>query len=211
MARAQRQVTQASALVEFYLGRGRTPQGHCLEEIWSFSTEQLESVHDYIQWLFPTRSPSRFQPLAPILDEATVKQFRHTESLQQAVLRSLEVMLHFFGLALQRCEVAPTVSEDPRGQARRRAWQSPGNHNLLRLTRMIDSLHSLGLERYALSLYLYLEAAHRKHSQRIPYSSLVLWRKAAGLTDEPPRAAGLWERWKARFTPREESEPRGEN
>ncbi len=206
----------SSALLEFYRGRSRTPQGHDLEEVWAFSAEQLESVHDYIQWLFPTRSPSRFHPLAPILDEATLGQFRQSESLQQAVLRSLEVMLQFFGLALERCEVAPTVREDPQGEARRRLWQSPGNHNLLRLTRMIDSLHSLGLERYALSLYLYLEGAHQRHPERLPYDSLVLWRKAAGLAGEPPRAPGLWERWKAhlglaRTKARGESEPQGGN
>lgn len=184
-------VTPASAVLEFYLGTGSDLQGRTLEQIWSFSDAQLESIHDYIQWLFPTSSPSNYNPLAPTLDASTIRHFRDSEALQEKLLRSLDLMLRFFGLDLQPCQVAPTVSEAPGGKAQRRRWQVPGNHNLLRLTRILESLHFLGLQRYALSFYVYLEAAHLKSPRRIPYDSLCLWRSVVGLSGPPPRA-GFW-------------------
>lgn len=192
-------MTPPEAVLEFYGGTGRTPQGHGLQDVWAFSEQQLESVHDYIQWLFPTSAASRYHPLAPILNSAVIDEFQSNQELTGKLLRSLERMLSFWGLELQHCEVAPTIREAAEGEASRRRWQTPGNHNLLRLTRVLDSLRELGLGRYSLALYLYLEAAHLKKPRRIPYESVQLWRRAAGLEGAPARAPGLLERLKAWF------------
>lgn len=177
-------------LLDFYRGIGADPQGRTLETIWSYSREQLEIVHDYIQWLFPTETPSRHHPLAPWLDPETATAFQQDDFLQSRVLQSLELMLDFFGLNLTRCEVAPTVSPAPHYTRRRKAWQKPSNHNLLRLTRILESLRLLGLARYSLSLYLCLEQLHSQG--HIPHESLQIWRLAVALPGPPPPRPSWW-------------------
>src|SRR6476661_4163152 len=87
------------SLLGFYSGTGSDDRGRRLEDIWRFSHEELEDVHDYIQWLFPLAERSAFNPGAPVLDEATIQRFRTDETLRRNVERSLGVMLDFYGFA----------------------------------------------------------------------------------------------------------------
>src|SRR5690242_21526611 len=66
-------------LLGFYRGTSRDDRGRRIDEIWSFSHEQLEAVHDYIQWLFPLAERSAFNPGAPLLDEETIARFHRSE------------------------------------------------------------------------------------------------------------------------------------
>jgi len=181
-------------LVEFYRGVGRGPRERTIEDIWSFGHDQLESVHDYIQWLFPTASPSRYHPTAPLLDEETMALFRGDVDLRSRLLRSLEVMLSFFGLELQiRDEYAPGIGKAPDYRQRQSQWQGEMNHNLLRLTRILEALRLLGLETYSVALYYCLQTIRNEVPRKIAASTLDYWRRAAGI---PGKAAGtsLWER-----------------
>lgn len=42
-----------SEIVNFYLNK-ESSAPYRLEEIWHFSEIELERIHNYIQWLFPT-------------------------------------------------------------------------------------------------------------------------------------------------------------
>ena len=46
-------MTTDSPIVQFYRGNGRDHRGRSLAEIVAWSDAMLESVHDYIQWMFP--------------------------------------------------------------------------------------------------------------------------------------------------------------
>ena len=48
-------------VVSFYAG-GRDSQGRTLAEILAWGDDELEAVHDYIQWMFPTSRPSGVNP-----------------------------------------------------------------------------------------------------------------------------------------------------
>ena len=54
-------------LVKFYRGEGRDSEGRLLSEIWAWGNQELEDVHDFIQWLFPLPEPSRFNADAPLM------------------------------------------------------------------------------------------------------------------------------------------------
>src|SRR5687767_9226697 len=41
-----------SRLTEFYRGAGTDNWGRSLAEIWAFSDDELEGIHDFIQWMF---------------------------------------------------------------------------------------------------------------------------------------------------------------
>ena len=47
----------ADPIVTFYSG-GADDRGRTLEQILAWADDRLESVHDYIQWVFPTIAPS---------------------------------------------------------------------------------------------------------------------------------------------------------
>ena len=88
-----------SPLLAFYRGAGPDAAGRTIDEIWAFDHRQLEMVHDFIQWLFPLPEPSRFNPDAPLLTAADMAAFRAAPALRARALRSLDLMLAFYGLA----------------------------------------------------------------------------------------------------------------
>lgn len=163
-------------LIAFYAGKGTDDRGRRIDEIWSFSHEELESVHDYIQWLFPLMERSAFNPGAPLLDDETVAQFREDAALRGNLERSLRVMLDFYGLAIAGHEIltVPTFS------ARSRIWLTPHNHNFLRLTRILKSLSLLGLHDRATQLLACLERVDQRRPGIISTETFEYWRAAAG-------------------------------
>ncbi|HEX8913174.1 MAG TPA: opioid growth factor receptor-related protein, partial [Humisphaera sp.] len=88
-------------LVSFHLGRSPDSEGRRIDDIRRWDFDELEFVHDYIQWLFPTRRPSAFNADAPPLDDATVGAFHADGRLRASLLESLKVMLAFYGFALR--------------------------------------------------------------------------------------------------------------
>jgi hypothetical protein len=53
-------------IVAFYLNQRPDSQGRMIEDIWLWDSHRLEYTHDYIQWLFPLKQKSRFNPDAPL-------------------------------------------------------------------------------------------------------------------------------------------------
>ena len=162
-------------LIAFYRGTSGDDRGRRIDEIWSFSHEELEAVHDYIQWLFPLAERSAFNPGAPVLDEETIARFREDDVLRANLERSLRVMLDFYGLAIAGHEIlrVPTFS------ARSRVWLTPHNHNFLRLTRILKSLSLLGLHDRATQLLACLEEVDRVRPGIIGTETLRYWREAS--------------------------------
>lgn len=146
-------------------------RGRTLHEIRSWDLERLESTHDYIQWLFPLRERSGANPGAPLLDDETVRAFRDDPRLRAELLASFEMMLRFFGLKLDGARLV----ELPNFRERAEVWL--GSHNLLRITRILISLRTLGLDEPARAFYDFLEQLYRREPARIG-SSFAYWQRA---------------------------------
>lgn len=168
-------------LLRFYAGEGTDDRGRTIADIWGYSHEELEDVHDYIQWLFPLADRSAFNPGAPLLDDKTIARFRRDAVLRTNLERSLRVMLEFYGLAIAGDEIlrVPSFGE------RSRNWLTPGNHNFLRLTRMLKSLSLLGLEDRARQLLQALQGIDGKRPGVIGERTLGFWQRA--LQTDPSR------------------------
>src|SRR5207248_5177716 len=123
-------------IVSFYSG-GTDAAGRTLAGILAWDDDRLEAVHDYIQWVFPTRQPSGVNPFAPLITEATVAAFGQDATLRDRLREALDRMLAFYGLAWSGNRIEIDRGRFP---ARSRVWLQPGNHNHLRLTRILDSL-----------------------------------------------------------------------
>ena len=67
--------------LDFYRGNGPDSEGRTLAEILAWSDDELEAVHDYIQWLFPLPEPSMFNADAPVLTPAEIAAARADASI----------------------------------------------------------------------------------------------------------------------------------
>lgn len=165
-------------LIRFYLGEARDTEGRFLRDIRAWDARRLEGVHDYIQWLFPLRTFSRFNPDAPILDDDLVARFHSDGRLREELLASFRLMLTFYGLELHEEDSGPSVGPAADAVARQRHWLSPGNHNLLRITRILGSLSTLGLRAHAQAFLAALEELYARHESVIGPTTIAFWRDA---------------------------------
>jgi len=165
-------------IVAFYRGTGPDAAGRTIHQVWSMDDLHLEAVHDYIQWLFPTRKPSAFNADAPMLTNAAIAALRALPDFREWLLRSLDVMLGFYGLRRLEDEGAVRIEPTPDLATRGPAWWDSGNHNHLRLTRIISSLHELGSQDEAAALYGGLELVRREWATGISERTIAYWAAA---------------------------------
>ncbi|HKT46112.1 MAG TPA: opioid growth factor receptor-related protein [Candidatus Acidoferrales bacterium] len=172
-----------SRLLAFYSAAARDNRGRTLDEILGWSDDELEFTHDYIQWLFPLTDRSGFNPEAPVLDDATIAAFRERPQLRQKLHSAFRRMLVFYGFQLQEASEALTVVRAGNFKERSRNWLTPGNHNHLRLTRILKSLRLLGLEAESAALFRALESIYRDDSAgaspAISATTFRFWQSAA--------------------------------
>ena len=170
-------------IVDFYLERRADAQGRFIETIWGWAPERLERVHDYIQWLFPLPEPSAFNARAPLLDEATQRAFRESLDLRVRLLRSYDLMLAFYGLRRAQQGDAAVAVEPAATFASHRAWLGAGNHNHLRLTRILKSARLLGLEAESRALFDCLERIAQTERTGISATTRRYWAAASASGD----------------------------
>lgn len=156
-----------SAITDFYDGTGTDHLGRTRKQILALPLPELEPCHDYIQWLFPLPEPSAYFPGAPLLteDDATWLA-RHPLDM----LDSLERMLEFYGLPSRDGGKTREGS-----WARVRQWATPGNHNLLRLTRIMRCLTLCGCTASAEWVLRQLCAVFSIFGQDIGPETLAYW------------------------------------
>jgi hypothetical protein len=85
--------------------------------------EELEDIHDYIQWLFPLTEPSAAAPRSPVLTTEDMSIIKEDLVIQDNLNKALERMEQFYD------------NNDH--------WLEDYNHNHLRITRIIKSLNLL--------------------------------------------------------------------
>jgi hypothetical protein len=150
-----------SQWLEFYRGTAADSEGRNIHDILAWDDSELEAVHDYIQWLFPLPEPSRFNPNAPLLTESDIASAKGDEHIQANLRAAFERMLLFYGLTQD-------TAEKPK------PWLRAGDHNHLRLTRILRSLCLLGLRDEARQLYDALDV----FAASIPERTRQFWRAA---------------------------------
>jgi hypothetical protein len=173
----------ADKLMRFFAG-GADDDGRTFDEILGWDDARLEMVHDYIQWIFPLPERSGANPSAPVLDAEAIDAIRGSAEMQGRLRSAFLRMLAFYGFALD----GDAVVEGPRFATASRNWLHAGNHNHLRLTRMLRSLRVLGLEREAAALWGALRALYERETARrrtITGETFAFWRRAA--TSAPDR------------------------
>lgn len=164
-------VNQTDDILFFFLqGTGKNLEHRYLHDIWEFSFEELEKNHDYIQWLFPLKEKSRFNPSAPVLSDVTRYQ---TKEIRENMIKSLDVLLDFYGLKRLDGEIVRLERFE-----KRKDWISKNNHNYLRMTRILKSLVLFGLEKEAKMFLAQLETIYLENKETIGEKTFQFWKEA---------------------------------
>ncbi len=159
-----------SDLIAFYRGLAPDSEGRTLADLWAFSDDEMEDVHDFIQWMFPLREPSRFNPDAPLLTDEDVAAFHDEPALREALRRSLARFLAFLGLSIEGDRVVPAADYSAKSDI----WRIP-DHNWLRITRVLTCTRMLGLEAESRAFFAFLEDLHRPGRSGIDDRTFAFW------------------------------------
>lgn len=124
-------------------------------------TEMLEKgdvfflgTTNWITWLFPSKKRSCSLD-SIIATEEELREFQTSRELQGKVLLSLHRVLRLYGFGLSAGNGLRSILRSADFDARRRSWLKPGNPNLNRIARILQSLMLVGLSQAA---GLWLEA-----------------------------------------------------
>lgn len=168
----------SSPLLRFYAG-GTDDRGRTLDDVLAWDNARLEAVHDYIQWVFPLPEPSAFNTAAPVLSAEDIAAFRGNPALQDRLLAAFHRMLRFYGFEPGSDDASSDVQPAPDFAVRAREWMTPGNHNMLRITRVLRCLTLLGLPTQARAFLAALERLYDAGSApTIGAMTLRYWRDA---------------------------------
>jgi hypothetical protein len=115
-------------------------------------------VHDYIQWLFPLPSRSLAQPDAPVLSEREIAAIRNDAVCQQHLREAAERMARFYET--------------------NRSWLVRNDHNHLRITRIVRSLHILVDDAAARGFLQRILALHQAAGEPVHPTNVGYWRDA---------------------------------
>jgi hypothetical protein len=140
-------------LLDFLRGDGQGPSGYYLHDVLRYSNDEFELQHDFIQWVFPTDQPSNFNPDAPVLTPDEIKIIRADPHLRGVMGVIYHRWLRFCGLRQTDTGLEFGTSEYPTGN--QVVW-GRFNHNMLRMTRVLQSLNLLGLRDRAEEFYNFL-------------------------------------------------------
>lgn len=165
-------------LIAFYSGIAPDSRGRLLADVWALGVDELESAHDYIQWLFPLYDVSRAQPDSPVLSLRAAEVIGGSNDMRERLVRSAEVMAFFYGFAIVRQGDLWTVVLADNFESHRRHWLTPGNHNYLRHTRIMKSLTILGFEPLARAWFECLDGIFTSNQQLIGAETHRYWKNA---------------------------------
>lgn len=182
-----------SQLTDYYMGVGADCEGRTLDETWSWSYKKIEFSHDHIQWWFPLKEPSNFNPDAPLLTDEDIALFRANPVMQENLLRSFRVFLDFLGLEVTSESLqmdGEYVAEEVIVQKAKhfedecRVLFKRANHNWLRITRVITCLKTIGTHPLTKAADAFFECLRKLHEEEglVSENSFSYWKQAWSIT-----------------------------
>jgi len=173
-----------SKIIDFY--NGKIPlHGRTFNDVCMFNNKQLDICHDFIQWLFPTVKVSAHHPNAPTLTQEDIETFNNNSILKKKLLYAFDTYLLFLGLVSTIDTDGITwIEKGDNYPDRKLCWQTPFNHNYLRITRVLDCLITCGLEREAKAFFNCLEGLTYQSCGSISFESYSYWHNVMCPTED---------------------------
>jgi hypothetical protein len=165
-------------IVDFYNGVIKHPSGHSIEDIWLWDDYTLEKGHTYIQYLFPLKEKSKAVPKSPVISDEEVAMFLEDKELRKKLLKSFLVMLDFYGLKSIKKDDNIVIKKSNEYNEKKENWQNIGNHNHLRITRILKSLTMLGLPKFANAFYKCLKEITQEDPAKFSETTINFWKES---------------------------------
>lgn len=145
---------------KFLLAKEPDFKGRAIEDIWNFSDEQIEHIHDFIQLLFPLNEGSGAVFHGHYLNTlSSIDAIKSNDLAKKSILKSSKWFLDFL--------------------ERNRHWRRRQDHNYLRITRIIKSLRLLVSDQEADLFYQsVLSILNDEEKSKINYETLSYWNNA---------------------------------
>ena len=90
----------AFQIVQLFSGETTTGNGDTLASLRELSDEDLESRHDYIQYMFPSEEASQFNSVAPTVTPDVIEEFRQREDLRNELVLNFQRILTFWDFSM---------------------------------------------------------------------------------------------------------------
>jgi hypothetical protein len=142
-------------------------------DILSWSDEQLETTHDFIQWVFPNFEKSKYNSNTPDLTLEEVEAIQNDKVASMIMIDMWVRMLEFYGF-----EIIPSTYQIKDNNLFMPHWISLGNHNFLRLTRILKAMKIFKFDDLAASLMGVLEKIHKTYPNQISAITFGFWKEA---------------------------------
>ena len=126
--------------IDFFQNKITNIDGLKYNDILNYDNKKLEDRHNYIQYLFPLPVKSKYNPDAPVIDQIFINEAIINMKIRKNIIKSFLRMLNFYGYSYS---VKPFDIID-KGEYKQ--WLSRGNHNYLRITRILKFLMLVGME-----------------------------------------------------------------
>lgn len=150
---------QLPDIESFLIGTGTNDHNKSYKQIIRYNNTQLESDHAFIQWVFPTETPSMFNPTAPVITKEQAAKLSKIGAVKENMHRMFMRMLLFYGIRLisnieleeNKDDSLIVIQQGRRtswvfDKTRVEEWLQDGNHNLLRISRILESLRLFNRE-----------------------------------------------------------------
>ncbi|RDJ35423.1 MAG: hypothetical protein DWQ19_11445 [Crenarchaeota archaeon] len=178
----KRKSDEMSKIIDFYDDIGKDSSGRAFVDVVSFGFDEMEACHDYIQWLFPLREPSQFNPEAPLLTDEDIKRFKvgFKEYLDRApnFEGAVDMFLSFLGFEWVWSKGKNYFKLSPNWEERKYTWAEELNHNHLRITRFLSCLTLLGWRAVAEDLLDFIKETAEQKGFVLNSKSVEYWEGA---------------------------------
>ena len=145
-------------LYKFLKNEEKDFQGRFLSDIWSFTDEEIEYHHDFIQLIFPLDKPSEAVDHNIYLKDVNeFLKIKNDKIIKKNIIKSKDWFVKFL--------------------KRNDQWKSYSDHNQLRITRIIECLRLLISDKEADTFYSLILSMVGKDTE-INEITLDYWSKA---------------------------------
>jgi hypothetical protein len=163
-------------LIDFLCNKSKDCAGRTIEQILKFDENDIENYHDFIQWIFPTEERSLYNPNAPIISNSFKKLLSTNSVAENNFCKTCKLFINFLGF-----ECDENTIETKKNAI---MFYDRPQHNLLRITRVLNSLNQLGKTSCSQELFSLLEDIFHKYPDKIPQQSFAFWVKTQQSTDK---------------------------
>ena len=142
--------------INFLLGVGVDGRGRTLADYKAFNSFMWEECHDHIQWAFPTKTPSAYNPNAPVIPDDFV--FDGDYRVKQAILDLMTEYMKSLHITIAPADSGRNFVKfiyEPETEYQLH-WVNWRDHNMKRLTRLIECLGIFDLKEVQRDLFEFL-------------------------------------------------------